>query len=326
MSRQPAHPGRALTLLEVIIAISLIGLIMSTLLTFFWQSLEIREKAGKSAARTQVVQQLLRRMADELREAVGLESTGFEGLPQFVGERRRITFLTAAPLPAAESYVFVRPTDVLPAARHDLVGITYELWIDPDKDTESGDPLVGGILRTEKQALNPSLREGQVSEEDQERLYQRRDLWSYEFGYLEFRYFDGKDWSTTWNVTQGNALPHLVQITVGFDSLTRAELDDQDLQQFPIEQREYRLGPNVPNANRYSIIVRLPAADELFAARLNRVADQTEEVYEFGGPTQTGGTTTGGTTSGGKSGGTSTGGGKSNGSTSGGKTTGAGGK
>jgi len=288
MRRHPRQLGRAMTLLEVIIAIALIGLIMGTMLTFFWQTLEIREKASKSAARTQVVQQLLRRMADELREAVGLESTGFEGLPQFVGERRRITFLTAAPLPQADSYRFVRPGDVLPPPRHDLVGVTYELWIDPDKDAENGDPLVGGILRTEKRAVNPSLREGQVSEEDQEQLYQRRDLWSYEFGYLDFRYFDGVDCSTTWKVTQGNALPHLVQITVGFDSLTRAELDDQDLQQYPIAQTEYRLGPNVPNRNRYSIIVRLPAADELFAARVNRVADQTEEVYESGSGTQGG--------------------------------------
>ncbi len=272
---------RGLTLLEVVISISLIGMLLGALLTFFWQTVEIRDRAKQSAARTQLVQQILERMASELRDSVGMDKVGFDLVRQFDGDRRRITFLTT-PLPPERSYAFYRESAAAPAPRHDLAEITYELWIDPDEKTDKGDPLVGGILRTERQALEPAIPEEEVPE-DQDLLYVRHDLWNYEIGYLEFRYFDGVEWSTTWHVSQGNALPHLVQITIGFDSLTREQYEDRDLDAFPLAQ--YPLGPDHPDRNRYSTIVRLPAADEMFSARMNRVSDEVKEVYNFGGET-----------------------------------------
>jgi hypothetical protein len=271
-----ANRARGLTLFEVVISIALIALLLGALLTFFWQTLEIRDVAARAADRTQLIEQVLARMADELRGTLAAEKVGFP-VQRFVGERRKITFLTT-PLPPRSSYAFYRESEVRPVPEHDLREITYELWIDPEKTTEEGDPLVGGILRTERRAINPSLAQDEITE-DKDLLYRRHDLWAPELGYLEFRYFDGVEWSTSWNVAEGNPLPQLIQITVGFDSLTREALEDQDLQTYPLDQ--FPLGPDVPNINRYSMMVRLPAADAMFTSRIQNMNTQLEELYTF---------------------------------------------
>ena len=278
---RPRHATvRALTLFEVVIAIALIAMLLGTLLTFFWQTLAIRDQAAKNADRTQIAQQVLLRMAAELQAAVGLDQVDFP-VQRFVGERRKLTFLTT-PLPPSHSYAFYRESELpdQPAPRHDLREVTYELWIDPAQTTDEGDPLVGGIIRTERRAIRPFIAEEQAAE-DEDLLYLRHDLWSPELGYLEFRYFDGAEWTTQWQVTRGNPLPHLVQITVGYDSITRDQLEDQDLQTYPPDR--YPLGPPTSNPNRYSLIVRLPAADQMFTARAYRLGQEVEQLFITGG-------------------------------------------
>jgi type II secretory pathway component PulJ len=278
--------ARGLTLFEVIISIALIALLLGTLLTFFWQSVNIRGQVLRAADRTQIVQQTLQRMAAELQACVGVEKTGFP-VQQFAGDRRSMTFLTA-PLPGKDQFAFYRESEDRPPPQHDLREITYALWVDPEKTTEQGDPLVGGIIRTERRAIKPTISEGEVAE-DQDLLYLRHDLWAPELGYLEFRYFDGVEWTTRWEVSEGNALPQLVQITVGFDSLTKDELEDRDLVKFPVAAYQY--GPPDANPDRASLIVQIPAADQMFSSRLRRLANGTEEVYSFtapGGATESG--------------------------------------
>jgi prepilin-type N-terminal cleavage/methylation domain-containing protein len=281
--RQFVH---GLTLLEVIIAIALIAMLLSALLTFFWQTLKLRDQAAGNADRTQLVQQILTRMSEELRNALPLEKTGFP-LQTFSGDRRRVTFL-ASPMPALDTYTFYRESELTgrSAPQADLREITYELWIDPEKTGEGGEPIVGGILRTERRAVNPSVREELLADEADDLYYVRHELWAHELGYLEFRYFDGVEWAAQWEVAEGNPLPHLVQISVGFNSLTRDQLDNQDLER--INRDEYPLAtnlenPEVPNADYYTTIVRIAAADVTFASHMNRMAGDAEEVYQFGG-------------------------------------------
>lgn len=289
MSWRGPQVARALTLFEVIISIALIAMLLAALLTFFWQTLAIREQAAAALDRTQIVQQVLDRMSSELRNAIGCEQVGFP-ITCFAGDRRSITFVTN-PLPGPDSYAFYRESEVRPMPEHDLREITYALWIDPEETTEDGEPLVGGILRTERRAINPLLTEAEIPE-DEDLLYLRHDLWSPELGYLEFRFFDGIEWNTTWNVSEGNPLPQLIQITVGFTSLKREDLEDQDLQAYPLDQ--YPTGPDVPNPDHYSAIVRLAGADQMFTSRMNNLGSQVEEVYQSvtpgaGGEEETGG-------------------------------------
>ena len=281
MIRRRTDARRAMTLLEVVISIALIAMLLSSLLTFCWQTLEIRDQAIAVSDRTQIVQQVLHHIGEELRGCVGLEAVAFP-ITVFEGERRRVTFVTA-PLPSSDSYTVYTESDRAPAAKQDLREITYELWVDPEETTDDGEPLVAGIVRTERRAIDPYLTEEEVPE-GEELLHIHRDLWSPELGYLEFRYFDGVEWSTTWNVTQGNPLPHLIQITVGFDSILTDELEDSDLEEYPIDNDHYPLGPDIPNPDRYSLIVKLRAADQTFASRLYRLGDEMQETYGFNLP------------------------------------------
>ncbi|MFQ5804872.1 MAG: type II secretion system protein J [Phycisphaerae bacterium] len=288
------HRRHALTLLEVIVAIGLIAMLLGAMLTFFWQVIEVRDTTAEAAERMQIARQVLTRIAAELRGCLGHEELGFpieqplveeefldefdeieeapvlaeQQVPLLVGNRRHITFLTTT-LPAEHQYDFFRESEDPPPAQHDLTQLSYWLWVDPEETDENGDPIIGGIVRTEKKTLNQFL----VDLEDP--LDVRNDLWSHELGYLEFRYFDGVEWSVTWNVTEGNSLPQLIQVTVGFKPCTADELENRDLDDYPLE--EYPYGDDLEHPDRYSIIVRIPAADKFFSSRIQRVGQQLSE-------------------------------------------------
>lgn len=268
------HLARGLTLLEVIIAISLVVMLMGAVMTFFWQAGEIRAQAADRIDRTQVARQVLARIGEEIRGCVGMEQIGFPLEQRLIGDRRSITFLTTT-LPDPDRYLFYGEFDDLPPARHDLTLVTYRLWVEDEEVDENGEPIVGGIIRSEKQTLNQFL----VEEDDPLQL--RHDLWSHELGYLEFRYFDGVEWSTTWDLTEGNSLPQLIQVTVGYRNVTMEEWEDTDLQTYPIA--EYPLGDDLEHPDRYSMIIRIPAADKFFGSRVQRVGKQFAEQLGVGG-------------------------------------------
>ncbi|MCG3126839.1 MAG: hypothetical protein CHACPFDD_01694 [Phycisphaerae bacterium] len=278
-ARPRATRRLALTLFEVLISLVIIAVMLATMLMFLWGFLESKKEAALLADRTQIARQILDRVAAELRGCVGMDEINFatEKGQRLLGERRSITFLTAA-VPERYQYEFVDDLATPPPAQHDLRNLSYSLWIDPENKTEDNEPIVGGIIRTEKRTLNQFL----VDEEDP--LQVRNDLWSRELQYLEFRYFDGVEWSTTWDIEEGNSLPQLVQITIGFAPITNEEVDDQDLQLYPLE--EYPLGDDQPHPDRYSTIVRIPAADRLFSSRVQRLGKQFAEQFgvEGGGP------------------------------------------
>jgi hypothetical protein len=272
----------------VAISVAIIVLLLTAMLIFFLQFMEVRKVAAANAARTQLARQVLDTMAAELRGCVGVDEIGFpmEQGQRLIGDRRSISFLTTA-LPARHQYEFVDTfEDPLPA-QHDLRQVSYSLWIDPEETDENGEPLVGGLIRSVKRTLNQFL----VDEEDP--LDIRYDLWSHEIGYIEFRYFDGVEWDTVWDLTSGNSLPQLIQITVGFDSITNYELEDDDLDDFPLDQ--YPLGYPLEELIvdegqllpiRYSTIVEIPAADKLFGSRIQRLGSQLTDQLGVGGVSQ----------------------------------------
>lgn len=260
---------RGLTLLEVIIAVSIIVLMIGVMISFYWQVAEIRKQTAEMADRTNLARQVLTKMEAEIRGCVGFDRVGFPVEQRLSGTRRSIAFLTSA-LPSRDLYAFRNEDEAPPPGSHDLTQISYSLWIDPENKTEEGEPIVGGIIRTEKKTLNQYV----VEEDDPLQL--RNDLWSAELGYLEFRYFDGVEWDTKWDITDGNSLPQLIQITVGFKSITAEENEDRDLDGYPLA--EYPFGPDVYHKDRYTTIVKVLAADKLFGSRIQRVGKQTSEL------------------------------------------------
>ncbi|MEW6253047.1 MAG: type II secretion system protein [Planctomycetota bacterium] len=244
---------RALTLLEVVISIALIGMLMSALMMFYWQTLAVRDRVVAQVNRTQLVQQTLGRMAAELRGMLGVEKLGYP-VQLFSADRRRITFVTEV-LPPEGTYRYFDETDSA-APQQSLREVTWQLWIDPQNTGEGGEPIVGGLLRSERRVFDPIRTEQESAPEDQS-LYVRHELVSHELGYLEFRFFDGTQWTTTWG--GGGGLPQQMQITIGFDTLTREELEDTDLNETTPEQ--FPLGPENPSPQRSSLIVQLRTAD-----------------------------------------------------------------
>ncbi len=261
-----------MTLFEVVIAVSIMVLLLAAMFAFLWQFMEGRKQASLAADQMMVARGVLEGIAEELRGCIGVDQVGFpmEQGQRLIGDRRSITFLTTA-VPERGQYDFMGEFDTPPPARHDLRQVGYSLWLDEENTGEDGEPIVGGIIRTEKKTLNQFI----VDEEDP--LDIRNDLWSHELGYLEFRYFDGVEWTTTWDLTEGNSLPHLIQVTIGFLPITRYEHEDQDLSDYPIDQPEYALGDDQPHPSRYSTIIRIPAADKLFFTRAERAQQQLGE-------------------------------------------------
>jgi prepilin-type N-terminal cleavage/methylation domain-containing protein len=264
---------RGLTLLEVIISVALIAVVLAFMFTFYWQTMEIRRQAGLRSRQTQLARQVLSTIQSEIRGCLGAEKINFpavQGEQRLVGTRRELTFLTNA-MPADHQYNLPRESEEPPPAQHDVRLVGYSLWVDPQNKTEEGEPMVGGIIRTEKKTLNQFL----VEEDDP--LDIRKDLWSPELAYLEFRYYDGVEWDTKWELsdTNQNSLPQMIQVTVGYRPISAAELDDADLDEFPIS--DYPFGDDRARDDRYSVIVRIPAADKLFGSRVTRVGKQLSD-------------------------------------------------
>lgn len=268
---------RGLTLMETIVSIALIVTLLSAALTFYLEVVQVRDTTAVLSERTLLAKQVLSRMETELRGCVGM-SHGFPVEQRLAGDRRSITFMTTA-LPSDLQYQSFRESekDALPPGQHDLRVLGYRLWVDPENQDENGQPIVGGIVRTEKRTLNQFI----VEEDDPLQL--REDLWAHEFGYLEFRYYDGFEWDTVWDVTQGNSLPHAVMVTLGFKPLSTDELENRDLDQFPIA--DYPFGDEQEHPDRYSLVIRLPAADQGFGAHVRRAANSARDAMGVeGGP------------------------------------------
>lgn len=261
----------ALSLLEVLVALALIIMLVSSMFTFYWQMAEARQKAAEASSRTQLARVIVDEIAREIRGMVGFDKINFpsaQGEQRIVGTRRSLSFFTTA-LPGKDQYMFYGPSDNPLPAKHDLRLISYSLWVDPHEKNENGDPIVGGILRSEKKTLNQFV----VNEDDP--LDIRNDLQSPELGYLEFRYFDGVEWDTKWDITDGNSLPQLIMVTVGYKSIMQDELDDVDLQSYSVS--DYPFGDPKPRDDRYSVIVKIPAADRFFSSRISRVGKQASD-------------------------------------------------
>ncbi len=265
---------RGLTLLEVIIAVAIMAILLGMMATFFWQTLRVRGIVEDEVDRTAVARMVLGRMSEELRGVLGAEQIRFpQGQQRLVGDRRSITFLTTT-LPRERDYGFRDEFEPPPPGAHDIRMLSYRLDYRDDQQDPNGDPLNFGILRTEMDTL------GQTVVEEEDPLAVRDTPWAPEIKYLEYRYFDGVEWTTTWDLTAGNSLPQMIQITLAYEPISFDEWEDRDLDEWPLE--EYPLGPDVPQDERYSMIVRLPAADRFYGSRMQRMGQQLSEQFAPG--------------------------------------------
>ena len=210
MRRRP----RGFTLLEMVLALSLMTLVLTSTMLFFSSTLRTRNAGEKMAQRTQLERVLLRQMAREISQArvintyekIGAEEKGLGG------KLKGIELLTYV-LPHPERFAKRDLRDVEVPAEFDLRRVIYYLIRADKLQDEDGNPRVFGLARHEFK-----LRNRQVSVEGEE-YEERVELIAPEIKYLSFRFFDGASWTSRWEGSDQDSLPQSVRVTLGRNPL-----------------------------------------------------------------------------------------------------------
>ena len=219
---------RAVTLIETVLAISLLVTFMSLMYWFYGSSLETREEGLKRTQEVQLARVILQRMAEEIRQASGNTAGYGAGL---VGYKRGIsvnTLVIPDKILAEKRSIF----DEQVAAQFDLQEIRYYVAWDEENLDEEGNPRPLGLVRRVSKTFNRGLVLETGSEEeaeDEEALAIKEELYAPEIKFLEFRYFDGASWWEDWELSQGNSLPMIVRITIGYTPLLPEEEEELEL-------------------------------------------------------------------------------------------------
>lgn len=270
MRRADSSRRRAMTLIELLLALGLIVLVMSMMFMFYDSSLRTRAHGSKLISDRQISRLIARKIADEVRSANGfVPSLG----PGISGDHCSITIQTVT-LPGKELMLERSIKEDAMAAECDLRHVQYYLAYDEDETfsypdgTEASAPL--GLVRREIKTLHQVV----VMENARESV--DLDLLSKEMLYVRFRYFDGVDWVDKWDIGHeqegglGNSLPQAVEVTVGYGpALPPVEEEDLDFE----EDEEDDLTPSEPepySPQTFTVTVQLPQADTFFGSRLMR--------------------------------------------------------
>ncbi|MHC4063542.1 MAG: hypothetical protein ACYSUQ_06680 [Planctomycetota bacterium] len=265
------HVRRAVTLLETVLAVSLMVTFMGMMYWFYESSLETREEGLKRTHDVQLARVLLQRMAEEIRQASGNTPGYGTGL---IGYKHGIsvnTLVIPDKILAQKRSVF----DEQIAAQFDLQEVRYYIAWDEENLDEEGNPRPLGLVRRVSKTFNRGVvfetdTEGEESE-DEEAAAVKEELYAPEIKFLEFRYFDGASWWEDWELAQGNSLPLMVRVTVGYTPLLPEEEEELDL----VEDnflRDEEERDRIPD-DQFTMFVRLVQSDvNPIGVRLQREA------------------------------------------------------
>ena len=302
------HPGRShrgLTLLEVVLAMSLLVVLSSMTYWFYASSLDTRERGRTEAHRLRLVRVTLDRIATEIRQASAITTDNRVGIR---GTAERI-WLSSLRVPTKKLSEERRAREAPLPGEYDLVKVAYHIVRHPDIRDDDGYERALGLARVEIRTQRPDSAEtgeafegeprqletaeeeeleGEIPPEDlEEALYEEEEenadmgllseieweeLYAPEIRYLRFCYFDGNTWWDTWDVPGENPLPQLVMVTVGFEGCPPF---GEELGQTPNEEFCECLNREPEDCERlfpdqYSQVVRVAQADPLFRSRITR--------------------------------------------------------
>ncbi len=251
---------RGITLLEMLLAVSLILLTMATLFLFYVISLGATDRAAKFTVQSQQARVVLQQLAQEIRQATPGANDKGSGI---TGMMHSLTILTSGLPDPALMYTYGLD-EKPPVPSCDLRQVDYYLAVDPDSPDEEGNPGVLGLVRREQKQLTED-----VVELDSSLVLQEVRMMAPEVQYLRFRYFDGATWQDVWTGEAGtNGLPQAIKIEIGF----APDTDMLSGQESTFEETDFdvlgNLQDQTPVKGRYSLIVRLPQANAMMASLL----------------------------------------------------------
>lgn len=272
-SRRTSRRCRALTLLELLLALGLMTLVSLLLFSFYDQVLRTREVAKQKVSAGFLARTVAHQIADEIRSANGF----MPGKPGVTGKKRIISIQTVV-LPDKKVFKQLGLDDKPPPAECDIRQVDYYLAYDADDENhEYADGVTGraplGLVRREVRTLNQTT----LMETDEKSVH--LDLVSKELKYVRFRYYDGVDWVDRWDIglqpegQLGNSLPQAVEITVGYKEVPPPEIEDEADKANDEDVEETELLPSQPepySPDTYTIMVRLPQADTFMGSRMMR--------------------------------------------------------
>ncbi len=337
MTKAPVRRS-AMTLLEMVLAISLIVPLMGTMFWFYSSTLETRERSAEHVRETQLARVIVDRIARELRQSTGF--TGGFGTGIY-GTRHRISINTVvipdkALVERRGSYDRRRP------GQFDLRQVDYYIAWDEVNTDDNGDPRALGLVRRERKTFNRLSEaeaeavagslldelgdgEGEVAGGDggdelddgldagdgtdgsdeggrrerpllgrsadevfddaltdeldeEEREGAKHELYAPELKFLEFFYHDGTTWWDSWEISEGNALPQMVMITVGYVPELPEDMELEIIEDILEDEDDIEPIPS----DRYLTIVRIPQADTLLLGpRVQREMSALESLGEY---------------------------------------------
>lgn len=280
----------AFTLIEVIMALSIIVMIVGTIFAYYSFSIRRRDVGQRYLLRAQLGRVILLQIAKEIRSTT---ATARNFGPLLVGQSDSITFITAV----VPSNIIFRPYDITDSYRpvqHDLQTISYKIGYDQENPEEA----LGLVRNALKVLLSPAVEELEDEELTEEAIRERIEeqkkfdvdlkLWdrpaqedepileqemlSKDIKYLGFEYYNGQYWQDAWQPEQKDLLPQAIRISVGFEQIS--ENQRQEERELAAEDRPW-------HSDRFSLLVKLMGVDD-YRNMQARKAEILRQEFGFG--------------------------------------------
>ncbi|MFH0980614.1 MAG: prepilin-type N-terminal cleavage/methylation domain-containing protein [Planctomycetota bacterium] len=267
---RPAPPQRGgFTLLEVVLALSIITVVTALMYWFFWDAMTTTERETAQTHDVQLVRVVLDRLAQEIRQANGFVPGYGAGI---IGYKHALSINTTV-LPEKRLMYPRSIKDEQEVGQFDVQEVRYYIGWDEENLDPNGDPRALGLVRrVSKTFLRDVVLKGDQEEEadaPEQAVAIKEELYAPELKYIEFKYFDGAKWWDDWEITQGNSLPQIIRVTVGFEPVLPEE-EEMKLVEDDFLRDEAELEPLAPD--RFAMFIRLVQADTFLGSRLTREA------------------------------------------------------
>ena len=206
---------RGVTLMEVVLAVTLTAMVLSSAMVFYRHALKVRREIEAEIQTIEAQRMIMDRMTNELRGAMSYRFLGI-GME---GESDNVLFIGAR-VPGPAAWAIRKSTEDPIPPEHDLQLLGYQLRTYGDE--ESGEEVIGGLERTCQKSLAVEVTErggggrgGEPSAMFRELARQEQEieatLLSAKIRFIAFRYWrDG-----IWLESLSGSLPMAVEITMG---------------------------------------------------------------------------------------------------------------
>lgn len=310
MRRGTCTRQRGVTLLEILLAMSLLVTLTSMTYWFYSSSMETSQKGTVEADKLRLARVVLDRMATEIRQA---NSTTAEDNMGIRGEKEAIAISSLRVPTKAQSKIRSSRDEQRPA-EFDLVAVQYKIARHPDILHDEGYEMSLGLARVEvlvPRALPPGFAQtdettqpaegsldgaappeegfldellfGDGTQDEDASLgpdINWEELYAPEIRFLRFCYYDGYKWWDDWQVVGENPLPQIVQITIGFNEHPPCGEEfgqDEANEEFCECMNKDPVDCEPLPKDQFSTMVRVTGADPLFRSRVSR---ESQSVIE----------------------------------------------